>query len=142
MRRWCEFAAPLVRDPCVVFDVDGTLLNADGSPVRETVDFYHWCVARGLRTVVITSRARADEPETVRQLHRIGVRCTVHTCDTDIRTKGDQARFKRAVREKYTVIANLGDRWSDFGEERELHGVERRNGILLLPHVTWVGLKV
>lgn len=141
VRRWCEFAAPLVPTPHVVFDIDGTLLDG-ATQVKETVDLYHWCVAHGVTPVVITARARAHERETTKQLASMGVDCHIHFCDTELKTVGDVARYKARCRAKYNVIANIGDQWSDFGTARELDGVPRRDGIVVVPGQRWLGYKV
>lgn len=149
-RRWCEFAAPLAaRAPCVIFDVDGTLLDG-AAPIREMVDLAAWCASRGIAVVVVTARLRRHQRETERQLGEVGVRASKgYFCEAALSSFAEVARYKRACRERvarrHTVLASVGDQWSDFGTAAQLRGVPRdpgAEGVLCLPHATWLAVKL
>ena len=40
----------------VMFDIDETLFQSDGSPIRDVIDLFHECTNLGYRIIIITAR--------------------------------------------------------------------------------------
>lgn len=109
----------------VVFDIDDTLINRSETPLP-CVKIYQKCLKLGLRCAIIT--ARADLPgnreETAHTLNRNGIVDweVLHLMPV-LRQNGrvtaeEIAGYKKAKRDevaqKYAIVANIGDMWTDL----------------------------
>ena len=120
-----------------VFDVDDTVLLADGAPCMAGMELYETCRRHRIPVYFVT--AREEEPETrtwtKRQLRAVGAgsyaglimqpatasaRTRVFSGTSSFKTR---TRADLATRTGCAIILNVGDQWTDvveFGSEKEI----------------------
>ena len=127
---WCVFHSQIVTRPTVVFDIDQTLVTAYNKPIKEICDFYKWCRQNEIDCHIITARGESarNRAETMRALKTHGI---VGFKSLFMMDSGDEAvtfesvaRYKRKARatvsQRYAILANFGDQWSDMGSKTQL----------------------
>lgn len=104
----------------VVFDIDDTLIDLEGNPIKEVVDFYNYVKSRGFKTDIITARANMESvfDFTFRQLNKVGV---THYDSIHLRpvNENNVAKYKNDARQNLVdsgkiVIMSLGDNVFDY----------------------------
>lgn len=93
--------------------------------------FIQQCEAMGLRVVFITNRHEAERPGTIKSLRNLGINfddmgssAQLRLLLTDDEIGSDKTSRRRAVAEKYEIIAYFGDNLIDLSEEFAPHRFE------------------
>jgi len=134
MKRWVAFHASMAAlPPCVVFDIDHTLVDGKGRGIAEMVSFYAWCLERGVACHLVTARAEseANEAETRRQMAEAGVTRFSRlrmmpapprpaSAVTAAYVSAYKAGARKEVERASTILLNVGDQWTDMGSEAEV----------------------
>jgi len=116
----------MVANPCVVLDIDGTiLLNVEGGVTKCVVHFSALCQSCKLHNIAIFCiTARPEDPEnrayTVRQLEK----CKVDPVHLYMREpKVDYVAYKYKARkditsQTYSILLCIGDQFADLSKEK------------------------
>ena len=110
---------------CVIFDIDQTLIDENEERIESTCSVFELTEALGYLPMMIT--ARPDTPEnkmhTVNFLkkHKLSYFDRLYMMPNHIQpTTETVSNYKRLARntvaQKYTILANIGDMWTDFME--------------------------
>ena len=146
-RAWCRICAPLAsKPPCVVFDIDQTLLDGELA-LEEACSFLRWCKRGGIFVFGVTARTKEEEAKLRSQLDKVGIR--MDGIDMMPRMRGELtfkevADYKLACRsriaEEHSILFSVGDQWSEFATEEQLRSMwsdlkEHRHakGLFFLP---------
>jgi hypothetical protein len=100
--------------PCIIYDIDDTLLDKNGSPIVPILNTYFYAIKKDYRIIIITARENNKNvvTATIEQLNKIGV-----TKYDDIFFRPPTLRNLRTYKEntrtsltqKYFIIASIGD---------------------------------
>ena len=121
MKAWLAWRVPMCDRPCIVFDIDDTLVK-DDAPIPEILHLYTFCKAL-LRCFIVTARPLTanNKQLTVASLQSFGVDgfSGMYMMPRQAQyTSKAVASFKRKCRAKIsrtcTIVANVGDAWTDF----------------------------
>lgn len=127
-----------IRNLSVVFDIDDTVMDVDGDPIKHSIELYRFCLSLGITIFFITARVYNGEDidgsprgensnifnnislYTMEQLKRIGIvkyKAIVfrQKCDDDIFKYKLKAR-KTVYNQGYTTILSIGDSYWDIGD--------------------------
>lgn len=132
-RRWVAWRRSAVKKPCVVFDIDATLVHKQ-QKIAEVCALYEELARDGVAVFVITARSGCDEGRryTREEMDRLQItrprHLFLHPPSTPCQTATQAALAKRAARERiaskgYTILVSVGDAFSDHfvpSEQREL----------------------
>ena len=115
----------LANRPCLVLDIDGTILLNMADGTTKCVSYFHAlvkaCVANGITVFVIT--ARPDEPYnrtyTLKQLNKCGItpveKLYMRPEDAEYSSYKFNAR-KDITSQGYTILLTIGDQFADISE--------------------------
>ena len=126
-RKWLQATVPTTRAPCVVFDIDDTLIHSkQGTGIAPTIELAAECAKNGVTVFMVTARGKSREAHkfTVEQLARMGIepsmfaRLYLMNRDVfDVTPKG-VADFKyhcrQHIRRSHTVLGSVGDNFTDL----------------------------
>ena len=61
-----------LQNPAVIFDIDGTLIRYDKTPIKPVVKFYHYCLKKGIPIFIVTARPGTEynKDYTIDELHK------------------------------------------------------------------------
>ena len=112
----------LAAKPCIVLDIDGTvLLNEDDGATRCVLHFHSLvqaCVANGIAVFCVTARPedKDNRAYTLRQLEKCNLAPVSHVYmrapDAEYATYKYRAR-KNIAAHGFTVLLTVGDQWAD-----------------------------
>lgn len=111
-----------IKQLSVIFDIDNTLLLEDGSPVKECVDFYHYCLRKGVTVFIVTARSSKQSHinYTISQLknNTIDNFESIYFRPPDVT---DIFNYKFLCRKNiydkgYQTLISIGDQLTDIGE--------------------------
>ena len=100
----------------VMFDIDDTLVNYYGNPLKEIIEIYQHAKQSGYRIIIITARSNEYENHTKKELESLGIqydflylRRPEHNYDTF------KEEYKQRLKTRYGVdiVLSLGDQWVD-----------------------------
>ena len=129
---WVRWKCECYEKPCVVFDIDSTLLEKTAI-IPSVVALYNACGELGVTRFIVTARSDAGRAYTMDELGKHGIppprHLFMHPQRQPCTNSTEAGRAKRHARErierkKYVIILNVGDAWHDHrmpGEEIELH---------------------
>jgi hypothetical protein len=125
----------LVKNPCVVLDIDGTILKnyepqiGSNRPVAKCVNCFQTlvegCIRGKISLFVVTARPdyQSNREWTMRQLDGCGIKPVV---ETFMRPEGyDNGTFKLKCRQTirkngYTILLSIGDQFLDLSKTRSV----------------------
>src|SRR3990167_1725340 len=110
----------LPRNPVVIFDIDGTLIDYQGFPIIPIVDLYSEILERGIHVGIITARRHTDQEKTLRILEKHGIRDYTFLYLMNYEVIQDPARYKLEARfdifsKGFYPIMSIGDMPWDIG---------------------------
>ena len=102
--------------PAVMFDIDDTLIDHSGKPMKDIINLLNVCIDLGLIIIIITARSVSSEEYTIRELEKNKIRYNVlylrHDND-DINTFKSKTKQYLAEKENMTIIMSVGDNLID-----------------------------
>ena len=102
--------------PAVMFDIDDTLIDHSGKPMKDIINLLDVCIDLGLIIIIITARSVSSEEYTIRELEKNKIRYNVlylrHDND-DINTFKSKTKQYLAEKENMTIIMSVGDNLID-----------------------------
>lgn len=122
--RWAALrraSSPEDEKLAAVFDVDATLLDAQGRSIAPVCELFDACRGMRLTPFVVTARSEHGRTETAAQLARVVghyKRLYMHPADRALRSTHEAGMQKRKWRDRvaahgYRVCVNAGDAWHD-----------------------------
>jgi hypothetical protein len=120
---WINFKKDYVKRPTVIFDIDDTLVTGE-TLIDAVVNVFTMCQKNRVSCHIVTARPESERNRmlTLTMLDNLGIKGfkemymmppTRHRV-----TRGEIAEFKRSARERvakrYSIVANIGDMWTDF----------------------------
>lgn len=145
----------LPKPPCVVFDVDETLIL--NHPTKEDAfkthpvgkSLFNYAAENNVPIFVVTARAKSQWAKNylLKQLKHVGydtskIKGVYMQAKAWIDNDDGGAVFKKAAREKiaqtHTIVVNAGDRWSDVVTEHDTAKLQTR---VPLTENIYVGIK-
>jgi predicted secreted acid phosphatase len=112
---------PAKKNDMVVFDIDETLIDLNGEPMFDVIDFYRYVKTIGFNTSIITARPGLTEniKITMDELSRVGV-TGYHTIYFRDPSQMDVEKYKLNCRKKlfvdgFNTVMSLGDMHWDTG---------------------------
>jgi len=108
-----------IKNPLIVFDIDGTLLSHYG-PIEPVVKFFHWARKNKINTGIITARTLNMADMTIKQLQLNGVKGYSQIYfrrnnERDVRKAKEDSR-KDIEKKGFTNILSIGDASWDMGK--------------------------
>lgn len=102
--------------PAVMFDIDDTLIDYSGKPIKSIINLLDVCIDLGLIIIIITARSVSSEEYTIRELEKNKIRYNVlylrHDND-DINTFKSKTKQYLAEKENVNIIMSVGDNLID-----------------------------
>jgi len=105
----------------IVYDIDGTLFEENGTPIYPIIDTYRHAMSAGLKTAIITARLGTEQniTATQEQLHSHGIKDYTFMYFLHP-TKNDPAWYKYIARKNlhergHVVVISIGDMPWDIG---------------------------
>lgn len=117
---WIRLCSRFVPSPAAVFDIDSTLLVGK-ERIEEVVAVFEECKKIGVSCFLVTARGEEGREGTTRLLFDLGLTgySGLYMMDHSrfpISLTGmseSKRRARKEVEETHTIVANLGDMWSD-----------------------------
>jgi len=100
----------------VMFDIDDTLVNYYGDPLKDIVEIYKHAKQQGYKIIIITARSSEYKNHTKQELKSLGIdydflymRHPDHNYDTF------KEEYKQLIKSKHgiDIVLSLGDQWVD-----------------------------
>ena len=109
-----------IKNPTVVFDIDNTLINNDGSLITPIFQVYRYALGRGFMTAIITARSVNGLSYTINQLENMGIHGYSQLYmrqPTNMNIKTMKLQSRKSLYDKgYLVIMSIGDMPWDVGQ--------------------------
>ena len=105
------------RYPCIVFDIDGTLINPHTNEIiKSVVDFFHHCKQTGIKIIIVTARPGTEHniKHTIGLLENLGIYNRYYKfMRPDLYYQNRQREYKENARKEilkdHEIIMSLGD---------------------------------
>lgn len=106
--------------PAVMFDIDDTLIDYSGKPIKNIIKLLNKCISQKLIVIIITARADAYKEETIQQLEANDIKygaLFLRSANDDINTFKSNIKKKLAEQSDITTIMSIGDNIIDIDGE-------------------------
>ena len=119
----------LVEELCVVFDIDGTLINPRTDRlIKPVFEFYEYCKSINIQIIIITARPGHDDniKWTLEMLKKHNIETDklnfmrpdlYHSPDTFSQQKSYKTEARTRILETYDILMSFGDMPFDIGPE-------------------------
>ena len=119
----------LVEELCVVFDIDGTLINPrTDTLIKPVFEFYQYCKSINIQIIIITARPGHDDniKWTIEMLKKHNIETDklnfmrpdlYHSLDTFNQQKSYKAEARERILQTYDILMSFGDMPFDIGPE-------------------------
>tara|TARA_B000000557_G_scaffold218985_1_gene186613 strand:+ start:1765 stop:2253 length:489 start_codon:yes stop_codon:yes gene_type:complete len=105
------------RYPCVVFDIDGTLINpVTNQIIKPVVDFFQYCNELGMKNIIVTARPGSpyNIEYTVNLLKSLGIHTQFYNfMKPELFYENKQREYKEEARKeilkKHEILMSIGD---------------------------------
>jgi len=124
-----ENSGKLVDELCVVFDIDGTLINPRTNKlIKPVFQFYQYCKAINIQIIIITARPGSDNniKWTIEMLKKHNIETDklnfmrpdlYNSPDTFSQQKSYKTEARTRILENYDILMSFGDMPFDIGPE-------------------------
>lgn len=110
-----ESIEPKLNNPAVMFDIDDTLIDYNGNPIKPIIRLLNKCESLGYIILIITARMENTRQFTMNQLNSFGI----YPDYLFLQQPGDSNHFKSEIKDKLAkeseifTIMSIGDNWID-----------------------------
>jgi predicted secreted acid phosphatase len=109
-----------LKHPAVMFDIDDTLINLSGKPIKPIIKLLNECIKLNLIVVIITARDYQSKDETIKELKKLDINYDL----LYLRKPTDDIKIFKSKIKQYlkeaddiTIILSLGDNLIDVEGE-------------------------
>ena len=109
-----------LKHPAVMFDIDDTLINLSGKPIKPIIKLLNECIKLNLIVVIITARDYRSKDETIKELKKYGINYDLlylRKPTDDIRTFKSNIKQYLKESDDITIILSVGDNIIDVDGE-------------------------
>jgi predicted secreted acid phosphatase len=106
-----------LKHPAVMFDIDDTLIEFSGKPIKPIIKLLNKCISEGLLVIIITARSSIFYNETVHELVNNKIRWSylfMRNANDSINTFKSIIKKKLAENENINIIMSVGDNVIDI----------------------------
>jgi predicted HAD superfamily phosphohydrolase YqeG len=118
--------------PAVMFDIDDTLINYKGKPIKPIIKLLNKCIKEELIVVIITARLNIYTTETIKQLQDEGIKYAflyLRSQNDDINTFKGNIKRKLAEENDIVTIMSIGDNIVDVEGESSGYFIKLPNNV-------------
>jgi len=106
-----------LQHPAVMFDIDDTLIDYGGNPIKEIIKLLNKCISMGLLVVIITARSEIFREDTIMELNKHHIRyggLFLRSGTDDLNTFKSKIKQKLSEDSDVTMIMSIGDNMIDI----------------------------
>jgi predicted secreted acid phosphatase len=109
-----------LKHPAVMFDIDDTLIDYSGSPIKPIIKLLNKCLSEELMVIIITARSSIFYDHTVNELIKNKIKWTylyMRNANDSINTFKSNIKKNLAQNEDINIIMSIGDNIIDIDGE-------------------------
>lgn len=114
---WITFSKKCIKDVCVVFDIDDTLVNGEERVIPSIAEVYHRCAEMGVPIYLVTARPESEENrrETKKMLAKNGFTAhrRLYMIPRDVKISSFKTRARQDIAREHSMCACFGDQFTD-----------------------------
>jgi len=109
-----------LKHPAVMFDIDDTLIDYSGAPIKPMIKLLNKCLSEELMVIIITARSSIFYDHTVNELIKNKIKWTylyMRNANDSITTFKSNIKKNLAQNEDINIIMSIGDNMIDIDGE-------------------------
>jgi hypothetical protein len=102
--------------PAVMFDIDDTLINIKGNPIKPMIKLLNKCISEKLMIIIITARSSIFYNETIDELMKNKIKYAylfMRERNDNIQNFKENIKKNLAQNKDINIIMSIGDNWID-----------------------------